>query len=76
MKSLNVVTLILIILGGLNWGLFGLTNVDLIASLFGGSQAMLAKAAYVIIGLSALYQLFPFSQAISVGEISAEAGRY
>jgi uncharacterized membrane protein YuzA (DUF378 family) len=76
MKPLNVVTLILVIIGGLNWGLFGLANIDLVASIFGGSQTILAKAIYVIIGLSALYQLFPFSQAISVGEVAAESGHF
>ena len=73
MKALNVVTLILVIIGGLNWGLFGLTETDIVATLFNGSTTILAKAAYIIIGLSALYQLFPFSQALSIGEVQAEA---
>lgn len=75
MKALNLVTLVLIIIGGLNWGLFAISNVDLVASLFGGSQAMLAKLIYAIIGLSALYQLVPFVKAIDVGEVNAERGR-
>lgn len=76
MKALNVITLILVIIGGLNWGLFGLANVDLVASLFGGSQTILARAVYVIVGLSALYQLYPWSIALSNGEVAAESSRY
>jgi uncharacterized membrane protein YuzA (DUF378 family) len=73
MKALNLVTLFLVIVGGLNWGLFGIANVDLVATVFGGPNATLAKIVYVLVGLSALYQLLPFSRAMSVGEVPAEA---
>ncbi|ACB94845.1 DUF378 domain-containing protein [Beijerinckia indica] len=76
MKSLNIATLILVILGGLNWGLFALANIDIVATLFGGTDTVLAKLTYIVIGLSAVYQLLPFSQAISVGEITAENMNY
>jgi uncharacterized membrane protein YuzA (DUF378 family) len=77
MKALNLITLILI--GGLNWGLVALTNANFvtgIASLFGGAQNAVAKLIYLIVGLSAVYQIAPLSQAFSVGEVSAERGRY
>ena len=35
MKTLNLITLILLIVGGLNWGLVGLLNFDLVAAIFG-----------------------------------------
>ncbi|MCW2285524.1 uncharacterized membrane protein YuzA (DUF378 family) [Rhodoblastus acidophilus] len=79
MKALNLITLILIIVGGLNWGLVGLTDANFvtgIASLFGSAQNAVAKLIYVIVGLSAVYQIAPLSQAFSVGEVSAERGRY
>ena len=75
MKALNIVTLVLIIVGGLNWGLVGLANFDLVATIFGGQQAALAKIVYVLVGISALYQLFPLSQSVSMGEVPAEAAR-
>lgn len=74
MKVLNIITLVLIIVGGVNWGLVGLFNFDLVATIFGGQQATLSRIVYVLVGLSAVYQLFPLSQAVSVGEIRAERG--
>lgn len=74
MKAFNLTTLVLIIIGGLNWGVFGLTHVDLIASLLGPDSAAV-RAIYVIFGLSALYQLAPLSRAASIGEVLAESGR-
>jgi uncharacterized membrane protein YuzA (DUF378 family) len=57
MKTLNLVSLALLIIGGLNWGLVGAAQFDLVATLFGGQQAPLARVVYVLVGLSALWQL-------------------
>jgi uncharacterized membrane protein YuzA (DUF378 family) len=59
MKVLNVVTLVLLIVGGLNWGLVGLFQFDLVAALFGGQDATLSRIVYTLVGLSALWQLVP-----------------
>jgi len=59
MKSLNIITLALLIIGGINWGLVGVAQFDLVAALFGGQDAPLARAVYVLVGLSALWQLGP-----------------
>ncbi|MDB5455935.1 MAG: hypothetical protein JWP92_1520 [Caulobacter sp.] len=72
MKTFNLVTLILTIAAGLDVGLVGLAEIDLIAYLF-GEGSMMARGIYVILGLSALYQIYPFVKAWSVGEIHAEA---
>lgn len=56
MKNLDVLAAILLVIGGLNWGLFGAFNIDLVASLFGTS--VLASIVYVLVGLSAVYQIF------------------
>jgi uncharacterized membrane protein YuzA (DUF378 family) len=79
MKALNLITLILVIIGGLNWGLVALADVNLvtaIASLFGGAENAVAKLVYLIVGLSAVYQIAPLSKAFQIGEVSAESGRY
>jgi hypothetical protein len=55
MKSLDVIVAVLLVVGGLNWGLVGLFNFDVVAAIFGGG-AILAKMVYVVVGLSALYQ--------------------
>lgn len=57
MKFLNVLTLVLVIVGGINWGLVGAAQFDLVAALFGGQGAPLARVVYVLVGLSALWQL-------------------
>ena len=57
MKSLNLVTLVLLIVGGLNWGLVGAFQYDLVASLFGGQDGLLARVVYALVGLSALWQI-------------------
>lgn len=56
MKYLDVVAAVLLVVGGLNWGLVGLFEFDLVASLFGGSTTMLSKLVYVLVGVSAVYQ--------------------
>lgn len=56
MKSFDVLAAVLLVVGGLNWGLVGLFGFDLVATLFGGQSALLARVVYVLVGLSALYQ--------------------
>jgi uncharacterized protein len=70
MKLMNVVTLILLIVGGLNWGLAGLFSFDLVAAIFGSGSA-LARLVYILVGLSALWQLVPLTRAMSSGEPTA-----
>ncbi len=59
MKAINLITLVLLIVGGLNWGLVGLFQLDLVASLFGGQDAPLSRVVYTLVGISALWQLVP-----------------
>ena len=65
MKAINIITLALIIIGAVNWGLVGLFQLDLVAALFGGQDALLARIVYIAVGLSGLYQLVPFFAALS-----------
>ena len=53
---MDLLTFILVIIGGLNWGLVGLFKFNLVEALFG--TGMLATIIYVLIGLSALWMLF------------------
>lgn len=55
MKNLDVLVAILLVVGGLNWGLVGFANFDLVASIF-GSGAWLSRIVYGLVGLSAIYQ--------------------
>jgi len=53
MKPVALVALVLVIVGGLNWGLVAAFNFDLVATLF-GAGSILAKVVYGLVGLSAL----------------------
>ena len=61
MRIINTITLILLIVGGLNWGLVGLLNFDLVAAIFGEMSA-LSRVVYVLVGLSALWQIIPLAR--------------
>lgn len=56
MKGLHIVTFILLVVGGLNWLLIGAFGFDLVASLF-GEMTTLSKIVYVLVGLSAVFEL-------------------
>jgi uncharacterized membrane protein YuzA (DUF378 family) len=73
-KPLNLITLILLIVGGLNWGLVGIANLDLVATLF-GAGSLLSRIVYILVGASALWQLLPLAEAFKSGEASALRGR-
>ncbi len=50
----NKIALALLIIGGVNWGLIGLLNFDLVAFLFGSQASLLSRRVYTIVGISAL----------------------
>jgi len=52
---LDKIALSLAIIGGLNWGLVGLFQFDLVAWLFGGTDALLSRIVYVVVALSAIW---------------------
>ncbi|MBI5754130.1 DUF378 domain-containing protein [Candidatus Peregrinibacteria bacterium] len=54
MKILHMVTFGLVIVGGVNWLLFALTGWE-VGQIFGGMNATISKAIYVLVGLSAIY---------------------
>ena len=56
MKTVYVIAAILVIVGGVNWGLVGLFDFDLVATLF-GSGSVLARTVYALVGVGALVQL-------------------
>lgn len=59
MKSvLEKIALSLVLIGSINWGLVGLFKLDIIASIFGGIEGILARIIYSLIGLSGLYLIY------------------
>ena len=62
---MNVVTLLLVTVGAVNWGLVGLFQFDLVAAIFAGQEATLSRLVYIVVAASGLYQLLPLMTAIS-----------
>jgi len=59
MKTLDTAAVILLIVGGLNWGLVGLAHFDLVAAIFGmkfGQTNMLSSIVYALVGLAAIVE--------------------
>lgn len=57
MSVLDWIAFILLVIGGLNWGLVGLFEFDLVAAIFGEMSAI-SRLVYILVGLAALYCLF------------------
>lgn len=58
MRALNKISLLLLIVGGLNWGLVGLFGFDLVATLF-GEMSVVSRIVYVLVGVAAVLQIAP-----------------
>ena len=59
MKALNIITAVLLIIGGANWGLVAIAEFDLVAAVFGmafGETNVASRIVYGLVGLSAIYQ--------------------
>ncbi len=52
---LDRIALILLIIGGINWGLIGIFQFDLVAWAFGGSAAIISRIVYTLVALSAVW---------------------
>lgn len=56
MRSIDVLAAVLLVVGGLNWGLVAVADFDLVAALFGAGTS-LARVVYGLVGLAAAYQI-------------------
>ena len=56
MKAFDVLAAVLLVVGGLNWGLWGALKFDLVATIGGGSSGILATIIYCLVGVAAIYQ--------------------
>lgn len=60
MKEANVVdwiAVVLLVVGGLNWGLFGLLEMDLVDMIFGGYN-LASRVVYTLVGVAAIYMIY------------------
>lgn len=52
---MDTISLILTIIGAVNWGLVGLAKFDLVAWIFGGQTALFSRIIYTLVGLAGLW---------------------
>lgn len=64
MTALKTLTLVLLIVGGLNWGLVGIFGFDLVAAIF-GEATLLSRLVYSLVGLSAVHQIYSSGRSLT-----------
>ncbi|MCD8095262.1 MAG: DUF378 domain-containing protein [Ruminococcus sp.] len=52
---LDRIALLLLIVGGINWGLIGIFQFDLVAFIFGGQAAIVSRIIYTLVGICAIW---------------------
>jgi hypothetical protein len=55
MKKLDVTAAVLLVVGGINWGVVGVTGSDIVGTIF-GNLSPVSRAVYLLVGVAALYQ--------------------
>lgn len=68
MRIANVIALVLVIVGGLNWGLVGVFEFNLVDYIFGEDLAAVSRVIYSLVGLAAVYLAVSFP----LGKLDAE----
>ncbi len=61
MKTLDYISLVLVVIGAINWGLIGLFEIDLVRVIF-GEMSMLSRIVYTLVGIAGLYSLSFFGR--------------
>ncbi len=54
---MNVIALILVIIGAINWGSIGLFGIDIVASLFGGQLSVMSRIIFTLVGIAGLWSI-------------------
>ncbi|MBB6448198.1 hypothetical protein HNR44_000147 [Geomicrobium halophilum] len=57
MSAIQRTALVLVIIGAINWGFIGFLQFDLVATIFGGQESVLARIIYGLVGISGLYAI-------------------
>lgn len=56
LNAIDWIAIILLAVGGLNWGLVGIFNFDLVATIF-GDMSVISRVVYAVVGVCAIYVL-------------------
>ena len=72
MRTVQIFTLALLIVGGLNWLTIGLAGVNFVETLFGSSPEAV-RVIYIFVGICALYQMLPLVRLFNAPDFRADA---
>lgn len=61
LNVLDWIAIVLVIVGGLNWGLVGIFNFDLVATIF-GDMSVISRIVYTLVGVAALWLIYTASK--------------
>jgi uncharacterized protein len=61
MKQVNLISMVLLIIGGINWAILGIAGINVLATIFAFSPLVLT-IVYCLVGLAALYQIMPLTK--------------
>ena len=75
LRPLHIGALILAVIGAINWGLVGLFQFDLVATLFGGADATMSRVVYSLVGLAGVVLILT-TAATYAGPARTGGGRY
>lgn len=67
MKAVRFISMLLMVIGSLNWGLVGFFRYDLISDLFGGMMSAGARVIFALVGLAGLYGIGMLCRCCSCG---------
>jgi uncharacterized membrane protein YuzA (DUF378 family) len=70
MKAVNTLAIVLLVVGGLNWGLVGTTGFDLVRAIF-GDMTFLSRTVYTLVGVAAVFQVFNLSSSPARSSVRA-----
>lgn len=54
---MDTISLILVIIGALNWGAIGLFGIDIVATIFGGQFSVISRVIYTLVGLAGIWSI-------------------
>lgn len=66
---MDILALLLMLIGAINWGLIGAFQFDLVATLFGGTAGVVSRIIYVIVGLAGLWGIVMLFRRGAEGEV-------
>ena len=69
---MDKIALFILLIGGINWGLVGLFQFDLIAWAFGGSETVISRILYILVALSAIWCISLFFKRNELVETSKD----